>query len=232
MPIDEERALSLRWQARQDQLQALLERQGAAHHDWRADLLQGRFWWQHPETGVPEVVASAKVLCSYALSNRSLLAGWANGSLPPGAAIEPVPGVPDHVAEADEGEAWTYALRLADGAKAHHVYRAPNPQSWVFLGLWDVRPASPGDEPFAARPPWEFVRDVLQELLQGGDPREQATLMRNYARTFIERPVDQGTPWQKDVQAAGRRLAELADLPAEEQADGLRALLREVQARL
>ena len=137
------------WNERGRRLQALLEAYGAVDLDFRVDLGKCRLWWQHDD-GTPVVVASARVLLSYALSNRSVLMGWANRSLPPDASVSVVAGVPERIPEGSEADAWTWARRVAEASGAHFIYRAPKPQSWVFLGLWDVRKVAEGDTPFVA----------------------------------------------------------------------------------
>lgn len=199
------------WSARQEVLTALLRAAGAEHHDFRVDLGLGRFWWQDPTSGRPSVVAETKVLGSWALSNRSVLAGWANKSLPPTATISAVLGVPERAICASEGEAWDWALSIAEGAGAHFVYRAPNAQSWIFLGLWSVRTAGPGDAPFAPGPPWAHVRYVLEQLSGPRADAERRTLMRNYGRTFVEDPLRRGMPWEALHGELGAALIRLAD---------------------
>jgi hypothetical protein len=198
------------WNERGRQLQALLVSLDAANLDFRVDLAKGRLWWQ-PSDATPVVVASARALLSYALSNGSVLMGWANRSLPPDASVPVVAGVPERISECSEAEAWTWARRVADASGAHFIYRATNPQSWVFLGLWDVRKAAEGDAPFVAASPWGHVVRILEGLAEalagGGDIR---VLAHNYGRTFVHDHLRRGTPEGERLRSIGERLAALA----------------------
>lgn len=216
-----------RWNERQAALGALLRAHGAEQHEFRVDLGQGRFWWQDA-SGVPSVVAETKVIGSWALSNGSVLAGWANRSLPPGAATAPVPGVPEHGAIDDELEVWDWALAIAEGVQADFVYRAPSPQNWIFLGLWNVRAATPGESRFEPGSPWRHVRAVLTELSAPRDDRERRTLMRNYGQSFVEEPATRGTRWEQPLRVIGEELISLASAPAVQVAAGLKLLAAKI----
>jgi len=215
-----------RWQVRQDLLGAVLKAHGAEKHDWRADLGLGRFWWQAPGNGPPSVVADAKVLGSWALSNGSLLAAWENTSLPPSACVAPVAGVPARHMTRDEKEVWAWGFAIAEGSRAEFVYRAPNAQAWIFLGLWNVRSAVPGDQPFEAGPPWEHVRAVLRGI-EGVALAELRVLARNYGRTFVEDPIRKGTRWEAPLRALGERLVAAAELDEAKLRAELKAVLAE-----
>jgi hypothetical protein len=175
------------------------------------------------------VVAETRSLLSYALSNRSLLMAWANTSLPAAAAVAEQDGVPDRLTQVEEGEAWRWAMRVAERAGAHFLYRVPTPQMWIFLGLWDVRPARPGDEPFSARAPWPWVRGVLEALTEAlANGRDVRPLARGYGRTMAEDEVRRGTPTHTRLVSVGERLAALADAEDQTIASGLVELDREV----
>jgi len=219
--------LVARWAARQQQLVKRLRALGAEQHDYRADLADNRFWWQD-EHERPSVVASTRVLGSWALSNHSLLAAWKNRSLPANACVELVPGVPAEGHTHDEQEVWTWAWRIADGCGAEFVYRVVTPQSWIFLGLWDLRAATATDETTPPTPPWPNVRMVLEELSHRDDD-EGRVLARNYGRGFMTDPVHRGMPWQGQLRAVGERLVALADAPPAAWRAGVAALL--AQAR-
>lgn len=221
--------LSERWSVRQDLLGSLLRAHGAGEHDWRVDLGAGRFWWQDPASGRPSVVARTRVLCSWALSNGSMLAGWANRSLPESARVPAVPGIAPSAPCADEGEAWARAFAIADGTGAEFIYRAPNAQLWIFLGLWDVRTATAGEAPFEPGPPWAHVAAVLDNLAPVGAPAELRLLARNYARTWIEDEARRGTRWEAPLRAFGQRLAALAERDDAALREGIGALAREVK---
>lgn len=216
-----------RWQTRQGILQAILRAHGAIDHDFRVDLGLGRFWWQDPRTGQPSVVAKTRVLCSWARSNGSLLAAWENRSLPESAAVRPVPGVEPRLSGLSENEAWDHALAIADGAKAEFVYRAPNAQMLIFLGLWQVASAGPEEAPFEPGPPWQHTRAVLDALAGMTDGEQLRVLARNYGQSWVEDHVRKGTRWQKQLQSLGERLVILStsrdDAAVRDGIDALRA---------
>jgi nucleotide-binding universal stress UspA family protein len=219
------------WNERGRRLQTLLEAHGAADLDFRVDLGKGRLWWQHDDT--PVVVASARLLLSYALSNRSVLMGWANRSLPPDASVSPVAGAPERIPECNEADAWTWARRVAEASGAHFIYRAPNQQSWVFLGLWDVRKAAEGDAPFVAVSPWGRVVSVLEGLAEAlAEGRDIRVLAHGYGRTFVEDRTRHGTPEGERLRIIGERLAALAKRESPDIRPDLDALLDEARALL
>jgi hypothetical protein len=219
-----------RWNARQRILQQLLAANGAEGHDFRVDLGHGRFWWQDPDSGRASVVASARVLCSYAWSNQSVLAAWANQSLPEGGGVPAVPDVPDRIADCSAEEAWELALEIAEGSGAHFVYRVPSTQMWIFLGLWDVRPAGPGDAPFQASSPWPHVLEVLTQLIDHVRTNVDDTMVlaRNYGHTFVENEIHEGTPTGDALRSVGERLVALGEGDPEVMPSGLAALHVEV----
>ena len=219
--------LVARWLDQQQELVERLRALGAEHHDYRADLANNRFWWQDAYER-PSVVASTRVLGSWALSNHSLLAAWQNSSLPENACVKQVPGVPAEGRTHDEEEVWTWAWRIADGSGAEFVYRVVTPQSWIFLGLWDLRAATATDEPPPPPPPWPNVRMVLEELSHR-DVDEVRVLARNYGRSFMTDPVHRRMPWQDQLRAVGERLIALADAPPAAWRAGVAALLAQVR---
>jgi hypothetical protein len=220
------------WNERGRQLRALLESFGAADLDFRADLAKGRLWWQRDDA-TPVVIASARALLSYALSNRSALMGWANRSLPPEASVSVIAGVPERISECSEAEAWTWARRIADASGAHFIYRAPNPQTWVFLGLWDVHKAAERDAPFVAGSPWEHVVRVLEGLAVAlGDGRDIRMLANGYGSTFAQDQLRLGTPEGERLRNIGERLAALARRESPEIRPDLDALRDEARALL
>ena len=200
-------ALRQHWDERQGLLRAMLAAHDAGDCEFRADLLRGRFWWQRSD-GSPVVVANTRVLCSFALSNESVLMAWANQSLPEHARIPPVEGM-DDASPADEEGAWHLARQAASASGAHFIYRAPNPQMWIFLGLWDVRSASPEDDPFVPGSPWEHVDSVLGqvEVIVGEQREDEARiLLRNYGQTFVEGHVHRGTAHESKLREIGEAM--------------------------
>jgi hypothetical protein len=225
-------ALKERWNARGLRLRALLEAYGAAALEFRADLGKGRLWWQHDD-GTPVVVASARLLLSYALSNRSILMGWANRSLAPDASVPAVGGMPERIAACSEADAWMWARRVADASGADFIYRAPNPQSWMFLGLWDVRKPVEDDAQFLAGSPWSHVARVLEDLAEAlAEGRDIRVLAHGYGRTFAESHVHRGTTEGERLRSIGEQLAALGERKVPDIRQELDMLRREVRAEL
>jgi hypothetical protein len=223
--------LDKRWSVRQELLGTLLAAHDAQNCDYRCDLVQGHFWWQRRESGKPVVVAAARVLCSYALSDSSVLMGWANRSLPDHSRVPAVPELPERL-QCNEVEAWQLAMRIAEACGAHFIYRAPNPQLWVFLGLWDVRSAGPDEAPFVAGSPWPHVSTVIASLSEAKGERridELRVLLRNYGQTFIDSPIHHGTSVERPLREIGERLVALASAGEAELARGLEEVSERVR---
>jgi hypothetical protein len=224
--------LERRWSERQDALRALLTMHGAMGCDFRVDLRRGVFFWQHETTGKPIVVAGARALASYALSDRSVLCSWANRSLPDRARVPRVGSIADRVVT-DEAGAWRIAMEIGDACGAHFLYRAPNAQLWIFLGLWDVRAAGPDEAPFEPGSPWPYALQVIEMLLASENERADAelrVLLRNYGRTFVESHVHRGTKAEQALREIGERMIAVADEHAIERARVLAELADRVSA--
>jgi len=205
-------------------LAELLRAHQADGADFRVDLQAGKFWWEN-KAGIPLVQARTRVLCSYALSNQSVLMGWANQSLPANARIEPVDGMLKAYEEQSEEDAWGLAAEAAVGVGAEYIYRAPNPQMWVFLALWDAAPATT-DAATAPQAPRRHVLALLDHMGAMEPSEERSTLMRNYGQSLSESAVDfhAGQPWAELVGEIGRRLATLATADDAAADDGLAEL--------
>lgn len=229
--MDGEAALEI-FDAQGQVLASILRAHGAEGVDYRVDLRSEKFWWQGSD-GVPLVQARTRVICSYALSNQSVLMGWANKSLPAQACIAPVQGMSDSYSELSERGAWQVAAQAALGAGAHFLYRAPNPQMWIFLGLWDVKTAESGAQT-APRSPRQHVLAVLQQLSGVEVAGHRRVLMRNYGASLRESAsgLHAGQPWEAVVDGIGARLVALADADESEIAGGFAEMVAEAEAGL
>ncbi|MFZ5479622.1 MAG: DUF6882 domain-containing protein [Myxococcota bacterium] len=207
-----------RWHARQEELAARLRAWGAGGHEYRVDLETGRFWWLDAN-GLPSAEAECKAIASYALSNNSVLMAWEVDSLRGAAAIEPVEGIPHYLEDAAPGDAWALTLLAADACGCDYVYRAPGAQTWLFLGLWNVRRVA-GDAPVSVSgTPQEHVRDVLVTLIGAlvEEPDRWRVLARNYGTDIVEssRYTWRGTASAETLRAVGTALIALSTTPCD-----------------
>jgi uncharacterized protein DUF6882 len=171
------------WDDKQADFLRFLQMHGAEEAPYRVDLEQRKIYWvdQH---GLSLVVADCKVLLSYALSNNSVMMAWANRSLAPGSAVDQVADLEDVYSDCDPEQVWDLTLHVATQAGAEAVYRTPSPQSWVMLGIWDLR--SGGAEQFTSGSPKGHVMQVVQSLLSHPDFQERQVLLDNYAESFLQ----------------------------------------------
>ncbi len=204
------------WRNRQNGLTALLDEFAITDCEYRVDLEERHFFWVCPD-GKPRLVADTKVLCSYAMSDFSLLAGWANRHLAAEACVEPVETVADRMFDCSEEDAWEMAMKIGYAAEADFLYRAPGPQVTVFLGLWNVRPPAE-DEKFKAGSPRDYVvriLDALERTLSEAERPmgEMRRLLLNYGRSLAEKAhqTHRGTQEAARLTQTGKRLVALGD---------------------
>lgn len=171
------------WQKKQDVFLAFLEEHGAQEAPYRVNLEQRKIFWLGPENRTL-VVADCRVILTYALSNESVMMGWANRSFASEQAVEPVEGVADYYQEMTPEDVWGLTMEVATAAQAEYLYRAPSPQSWVMLALWNLRTG--GDERFTSGSPKRHVLEVLEMLRNHGDNAELMVLLNNYAESFLQ----------------------------------------------
>ncbi len=122
-----------RWVKRGDALLRHLAEHGAARHEYRADLKDGRFLWVDPD-GRVSAEAQARVLCSWSRTTSALAMAWAD-PLVRVAGIARVDGMPAERDDIDEEAAWRVAMEAADSAHAEYLYRVTTPHAWYFLAL-------------------------------------------------------------------------------------------------
>jgi hypothetical protein len=122
-----------RWVKRGDALLRHLAEHGAARHEYRADLEEGRFVWLDP-AGKVSAEAAAQVICSYAKSTSVLSMGWRDPLLR-GVGIARIDGMAAEVDDVDEEGAWRVAMEVADATQAEYLYRVTTPHAWYFLAL-------------------------------------------------------------------------------------------------
>jgi hypothetical protein len=122
-----------RWVKRGDALLRHLAEHGAAKHEYRADLEEGRFVWLDP-SGKVSAEAEARVICSYAKSTNVLSMGWRDPLLRK-KGIPRIEGMAAEVDDVDEEGAWHVAMEVADTTHAEFLYRVTTPHAWYFLAL-------------------------------------------------------------------------------------------------
>jgi Family of unknown function (DUF6882) len=193
------------WQKKQDSFLEFLKKHGADEAPYRVDLEKRKIYWVN-KAGLSLVVADCRVLLSYALSNKSVMMGWANVSLADGSFIEPIEGMEDIYPDCAPEHVWQLAMRAAEGARAEAIYRTPSPQSWVLLGIWNLRPG--GAEQFTSGSPQNHVLKVLQSLVSHDDFEERQVLMDNYAESFLQMANHpyKGTHFEKRLKDVARGL--------------------------
>jgi hypothetical protein len=122
-----------RWVKRGDALLRHLAEHGAAKHEYRADLEEGRFVWLDA-SGKVSAEAEARVICSYTKSTSVLSMAWRDPLLS-GAGIARIDGMAAERDDVDEEGAWRVAMEVADTTHAEYLYRVTTPHAWYFLAL-------------------------------------------------------------------------------------------------
>lgn len=217
------------WAYKQEQLRTFLEKHGAAEAPYRVDLGERKIFWvdQH---GLSLVVADCKVLLSYALSNRSVMMAWANSSLTPDCGISELEGFHPYYSSCEPEDVWSLATGVGSAIEAEALYRAPSPQSWVMLGLWNLRPGGP--EQFYSGSPKSHILTVLKRLLEHPHPSELAVLLDNYSESFLQMAAHphKGTDFETELQSTAREMRNLLALANTEKLPQLRAQLSQLIA--
>ena len=204
-----------RWVKRGDALLRHLAEHGAARHEYRADLKDGRFVWVDPE-GRVSAEAQAQVLCSWSRSTSALSMAWAD-PLVRAIGIARVEGLAAERDDCDEETAWRVAMQAADHAKAEYLYRVNTPHAWYFLALSKLT-FTPEKESFAPGTPVGLVRRGLSETVRAVESRaEPAEVVRQrlsslgQALLFEAEYAYRGTDWVARLERTGRRLIGISE---------------------
>ncbi len=199
------------WTERQDRLQKFLSSHQAGEASYRLDLRTCTLYWVDQQ-GATLAAADCRVLCTYALSNRSVLMSWCNTSLPGNSNIEAIEGYPEYFQDQGPEEVWELACSLASAVEAEAVYRAMSPQSWIMLGLWRLRRGE--DEAFVAGSPVAFVMKVLNLLSKHPNLPEQKVLLDNYAEALLQMACfsHAGGDFEEPLRTTSRELRNLLPL--------------------
>jgi hypothetical protein len=204
-----------RWIKRGDALLRHLAEHGAARHEYRADLKEGRFVWIDPD-GRVSAEARAQVLCSWSRSTSALAMAWAD-PLVRAAGIPRVEGMPRERDDVDEEAAWRIAMETADRAHAEYLYRVTTPHAWYFLALSSLT-FHPGRATFRPSTPVGLVLRGLTETRRAVESRaEPAEVVRDRVSGLGEALLLEaeyayrGTDWVARLERTGRRLVHLAE---------------------
>jgi hypothetical protein len=202
-----------RWVKRGDALLRHLAEHGAARHEYRADLKDGRFVWVDPE-GRVSAEAQAQVLCSWSRSTLALAMAWAD-PLVRAAGIGRIDGVPAERDDVDEETAWRVAMKAADHASADYLYRVTTPHAWYFLALSGLT-FHPERASFSPGTPVGLVLRGLAETRRAVESRaEPAEVVRDrlsglgQALLLEAEYAYRNTDWVARLERTGRRLVSL-----------------------
>jgi hypothetical protein len=219
-PSSRKEGLVQRWVKRGDALLRHLAEHGAARHEYRADLKEGRFVWVSPE-GRVSAEAEAQVICSYATTTSVIAMGWAD-PLIRSAAIPRLDGMASELDNIDEEAAWRVAMQAAELSRAEYLYRVQTPHAWYFLALRKLT-FTPGRVSFTPGTPVGLVLRSLVETRQAIESRAEPTEVVRARLTGVGRALlkeaayaYRGTDWVARLERTGRCLKNLAErLPRE-----------------
>jgi hypothetical protein len=204
-----------RWVKRGNALLRHLAEHGAARHEYRADLKEGRFMWVDAD-GRVSAEARAQVLCSWSRATSALSMAWAD-PLVRGVGISRIDGVPGERDDVDEETAWRVAMRAADRARADFLYRVTTPHAWYFLALSGLT-FHPETASFSPGTPVALVRRGLGDSLRAVESRaEPAEVVRDriaslgQALLFEAEYAYRATDWVARLERTGRRLLALSE---------------------
>jgi hypothetical protein len=204
-----------RWVRRGDELLFRLAEHGAADHEYRVDLREGRFYWVDPR-GRVSAEARAVLLCTFVPQTASVTMGWAEARLG-GCAIGRIAGMPAEQDDLDEEGAWCVAMEAADRVGAEYIYRVRSPARCLFLGLSGLT-FTPAHPAFVPGTPVALVLATLGEARTaadlGAEPLDvlRARLSAGGAALLEQAEyAHRDTDWVARLVRTGRRLGALAD---------------------
>lgn len=206
------------WYKKQSEFSQFLIDHGAEKASYRVDLEKCLVYWVDDQE-LSLAVADCKVILSYALSNRSVMMGWANYSLPEGSGIDEIEGFQDIYTDCEEKNVWALTTAAAEEVDAEAIYRTPSPQWWVMLALWNIRPG--GAEQFISGSPRDHVLRIVENLIRHPDLDERQILIDNYAESFIQMANHpyRATPFEPALKDTARDFRNLLALQKKESQD-------------
>jgi hypothetical protein len=204
-----------RWAKRGDTLLRHLAEHGAARHEYRADLRDGRFVWIDPE-GRVSAECEARVICRYAPTTSELVMAWRD-PMTRSSAVARIDGVPAERDDVDEESAWRVAMEAAEVARAEYLYRVTTPDAWYFLALSRLS-FTPGRSSFFPSTPVGLVLRGLAETRRAVESRAEPTeivreRVARLGRSLLHEAeyAYRGTDWVARLARTGRRLVTMAD---------------------
>jgi hypothetical protein len=204
-----------RWVKRGDALLRHLAEHGAARHEYRADLKEGRFVWVDGD-GRVSAEAQAQVLCSWSRSTSALAMAWADPMVR-ASGIGRVDGMPGERDDIDEETAWRIAMEAADRARAEYIYRVTTPHAWYFLALGNLT-FHPERASFCPGTPVGLVLLRLGETRLAVESRAEPTEVVRDRLSGLGRALlleaeyaYRGTSWVGRLERAGRCLVGLGE---------------------
>lgn len=208
-------SLVTRWVKRGDTLLRHLAEHGAARHEYRADLKEGRFVWVDPQ-GRVSAEARARVLCSWSQATSAVVMAWAD-PLVRAASIGRIDAMPSERDDVDEEAAWHVAMEAAEATRAEYLYRVTTPDAWYFLSLSGLS-FTPGRASFSPSTPVGLVLLRVAETRQAIESRAEPADVVRERLSSVGRALAheaeyayRGTDWVARLTRAGRRLVNLAE---------------------
>jgi hypothetical protein len=205
-----------RWTRRGEELLQRLTDHAVAHHEYRADLREGRFVWLD-QNGRVSAEAATQVVCSWSRSTSVVAMAWSD-PLVRGSSIARVDGMASERDDVDEEQAWRIAMEAAEACGAEYIYRVPSPHAWYFLALRALT-FVPTRDSFHPSAPVGMVLRSLAETRQAIESRaEPAEVVRDRIAgtggSFLHQAdyAYRGSDWVARLQRSGRRLMHLAGL--------------------
>jgi hypothetical protein len=205
-----------RWVRRGDELLLKLAEHGAAHHEVRTDLREGRFYWLDA-LGRVSAQARAQLLCTYVPQTASVTMGWADPRTR-SFALPRIPGMPSEIDDIDEEGAWHIAMAAADRAGGDYLYRARSPVQCMFLALSGLTFSPDGGTPFVPCTPVALVLSMLAEARAaadlGAEPVDTLRARISAAGAALLEQAEyqhRDTDWAFRLVRTGRRLGALAE---------------------
>ncbi len=200
---------------RGDELLRRLAEHGAADHETRVDLRDGRFYWVD-DRGRVSAEAEAKLICTYFPQTSSVTMGWFDARLRK-QAIRRIAGMPSELDNLDEEGAWRVALTAADRTPMDYLYRVRSPARCLFLSLSHLT-FSPSREAFVPTTPVALVLATLGEARVsaqlGAEPLDTLRARLSAAGATLLNQAEfahRGTDWVARLNRTGKRITALAE---------------------